>query len=92
VTSLCIFLRAKNLSFLDLKLTLGFAPFYAVSFSSVDRKLDEKILFFKRKLLLVHWISPDVHIMKTERTPLVRFYMFKTSHGQNLRLTPGQAV
>ncbi len=30
--------------------------------------------------------------METERTPLVRFYMFKMSHGQNLRLTPGQAV
>jgi hypothetical protein len=54
----------------------------------IAKKID-KILFVKRKLPLVHWISPDEHIMETERTPLVRF---KMSHGQNLRLTLGQAV
>jgi hypothetical protein len=91
-TSLVIFLRAKNSSFLDLKLTLGFAPFYAVSFSSVDRKLDEKILFFKRKLLLVHRLSQDASIMETERRARVRFYMFKRIHRQNLSSTPGQTV
>ncbi len=67
--------RRKNLRSFDLRLTCDPPPppFYAVSFSSVSQlttycTAEGNLLLVRKRVPLIRWPSPEIHIMETERT------------------------